>query len=61
MGMLAIEVLKKKRAELREKARFYNRRHHNDGTVSVRTWNLLRQCARITASILILKHIGGVA
>ncbi len=57
---MAIEILKRERAALREKARFYNRRHH-DGTVSVRTWNTLRQCALLTTAILILKHTTGGA
>lgn len=52
---MAIEILKQKRAELREKARFYNRHFAND-EVGVRTYNLLRQCARLTAAIIILTH-----
>jgi hypothetical protein len=52
---MAIELLKAKRAELREKARFYNRRH-TDGSVSVRTYNLLRECARLTVAIMVLTH-----
>lgn len=55
---MAIELLKAKRLELRQMARFYNRRHP-DGTVSVRTWNLLRQCASLTVAILVLKHTTG--
>lgn len=58
---MVIEVLKRERAKLREKAKFCNRRHHGDGVVSVRTWNLLRQCAQITIAILALKHTGGIA
>lgn len=59
---MAIEVLKRERARLREKAKSCNRRHHDDnGAVSVRTWNLLRQCAQITIAILTLKHTGGIA
>lgn len=58
---MVIEVLKRERKKLREKAKFYNRRHHGDETVSVRTWNLLHQCAQITTAILILKHTGGIA
>lgn len=57
---MAIEVLKRERAALREKARFYNRRF-TDGHVGVRTWNLLRQCAQLTTAILILKHTTGGA
>ena len=56
---MAIEVLKRERAALREKARFYNRRF-TDGHVGVRTWNMLRQCAQLTTAILILKHTTGV-
>lgn len=52
---MAIELLKAKRAELREKARFYNRRH-TDGSVSVRAYNLLRECARLTVAIMVLTH-----
>lgn len=55
---MAIEILKRERAKLREKARFYNRKY---GHVGVRTWNLLRQCAQITTAIVVLKHTGGVA
>ena len=58
---MVVEILKRERTKFREKAKFYNRRHHGDGTVSVRTWNLLRQCAQITTAILILKHTGGIA
>lgn len=56
---MAIEILKRERAALRERARLYNRRF-TDGQISVRTWNLLRQCAQITAAIAALKE-GGVA
>ena len=61
--MMAIELLKAKRAALREKARWYNRRNNDDGDgdISVRTWNLLRQCAQLTTAILILKHTTGGA
>jgi hypothetical protein len=51
---MAIELLKQKRAELREKARYYNRR--TDGIVGVRTQNLLRQCARLTVAIITLSN-----
>lgn len=57
---MAIEILKRERAKLREKARFYNRKFQ-DGHVGVRTWNLLRQCAQITTAIVVLKHTGGIA
>lgn len=52
---MAIEILKQKRAELREMARFYNRRH-TDGTVGVRAYNLLRKCARLTVAICALSR-----
>lgn len=52
---MAIEILKQKRLELREKARFYNRRH-TDGSVGVRAYNLLRECARLTVAIVVLTH-----
>jgi hypothetical protein len=52
---MAIELLKAKRAELRQKARFYNRRH-TDGSVGVRAYNLLRECARLTVAIVVLTH-----
>jgi hypothetical protein len=52
---MAIELLRAKRAELREKARFYNRRH-TDGSVGVRAYNLLRECARLTVAIMVLTH-----
>lgn len=52
---MAIEILKAKRAELREKARYYNRRH-TDGSVGVRAYNLLRECARLTVAIVVLTH-----
>jgi hypothetical protein len=52
---MAIKILKKKRAELRQKARFYNRRH-TDGSVGVRAYNLLRECAKLTVAIMVLTH-----
>lgn len=52
---MAIELLKAKRAELRQKARFYNRRH-TDGSVGVRAYNLLRECAKLTVAIMVLTH-----
>jgi hypothetical protein len=52
---MAIELLKAKRAELREKARFYNRRH-TDGSVGVRAYSLLRECAKLTVAIMVLTH-----
>lgn len=55
---MAIEILKRERAKLRERARWYNRRHKDDGDISVRTWNTLRKCANITVAILALKHLG---
>ena len=54
---MAIEILKQKRAELREKARFYNRRR-KDGAVGVRAHNLFLECARLTVAIIVLKHAG---
>lgn len=54
---MAIEILKRERAALRKKARWYNRRN-DDGDISVRTWNTLRQCAGLTVAILALKHLG---
>ena len=55
---MAIEILKRERAALREKARFYNRRHMDDGDISVRTWNTLRKCASLTVAILALERLG---
>lgn len=56
---MAIEILKRERAKLREKAKSCNRRHRDaNGAVSVRTWNLLRRCASLTVAILALKHMG---
>lgn len=55
-----VEALKRGRSALREKARFYNRRHLDDGGVSVRTLNTLRLCAKMTAAIMLLRN-GGVA
>jgi hypothetical protein len=52
---MAIELLKAKRAELRQKARFYNRRH-TDGSVGVRAYNILRECAKLTVAIMVLTH-----
>lgn len=52
---MAIEILKQKRAELREKARCYNR-HFTNGEVGVRAYNLLRECARLTVAIITLSH-----
>ena len=51
---MAIEILKAKRAELREKARFYNRNRTNG--VGVRAHNMLRECARLTVAICALAH-----
>ena len=54
---MAIEILKQKRAELRAQARFCNRKfRHVDGFISVRTLNLLRECARLTVAICVLSH-----
>lgn len=50
---MAIQILKAKRAELREKARYYNRRY-TDGSVGVRAYNLLRECAKLTVAIMLL-------
>ena len=55
---MAIEILKRERAALREKARFYNRRHVDDGDISVRTYNLLRKCAKLTVAIMVLSKLG---
>lgn len=55
---MAIEILKRERAVLRERARWYNRRHVHDGRVSVRTQNTLRMCAGLTMAILALKNSG---
>lgn len=54
---MALKILKQKREELRQLARFFNRRH-NDGTVSVRANNLLRDCAKLTVAIIVLQHAG---
>lgn len=54
---MAIELLKQKRAELRAQAKFYNRKfRHVDGFISVKTLNLLRECARLTVAIVVLTH-----
>ena len=53
---MEIEWLKAKRAELRQRARFYNRMHTN-GSVGVRAYNLLRKCARLTVVICALQHV----
>lgn len=55
--IMALKILKQKREELRQLARFFNRRH-NDGTVSVRANNLLRDCAKLTVAIIVLQHAG---
>lgn len=58
---MAIEILKQKREELRNKARVYDARYHHRGgrmAVSVRTWNCLRDCAKLTVAILALQHAG---
>jgi hypothetical protein len=52
---MAIEILRKKQQELRTMARFYNRRCA-DGRLSVRTLNLLRECAKLTIAIVVLSH-----
>lgn len=57
---MAIKVLQSKRAALRDMARWYNHRHMYDGRVSVRTLNMLRLCAKLTAAIVLLRN-GGVA
>lgn len=54
---MAIEILKQKRAELREKARFYNR-GRKDGAIGVRAHNTLLKCARLTIAIITLQHAG---
>ena len=54
---MTIEILKRERAKLREKARWCNR-HKDDGGISVRAWHLLRRAARLTVAILMLKHMG---
>ena len=51
----AIEVLKKERAALREKARWHNR--HRQQGVGVRARNVLLQCARLTIAILALQDL----
>ena len=50
---MAIEILKQKRAELRQRARFCNK-YYTDGTVGVRAYNLLRECAKLTVAICVL-------
>lgn len=56
---MAIEILKRERAALREKAKSWDARHkRDDGEVSVKTYNLLRKCAKITMAILALKALG---
>lgn len=56
---MAIEILKRERANLRIKARAWDARHPGtDGQVSVKTYNLLRKCAKLTAAIMVLKVAG---
>lgn len=56
---MAIEILKRERAALREKARAWDARHPGtDGQVSVKTHNLLRKAAKLTAAIMVLKVAG---
>lgn len=52
----AIKALRKRQDELRQKARFYNRRH-NDGFVGVRAYNALRECAKLTVAIMLLTRV----
>ena len=54
--IMAIEILKQKREELRRKARFYNWKR-KDGTVGVRARNTLLECARLTVAIIVLSHV----
>ena len=54
----AIADLSAKRYACRNEAKAWNARHNKEpGDISVRSWNLLRQCARITVAILALKEV----
>lgn len=54
----AIVELSARRRACRNEAKAWNARHHgDDGRISVRSWNLLRQCAQITMAILALKEV----
>lgn len=59
---MAIEILKRERWTLRRKARQFNSRHWKDGrwdgVISVRTYNCLRDAAKLTMAILALKNSG---
>ena len=56
---MAIEILKRERESLRKQARAWDARHPaTDGQVSVKTWNLLRKAAKLTAAIMVLKVAG---
>ena len=56
--MDAIADLKAKRSACRSEAKAWNARHHSEtGDISVRSWNLLRQCAHITVAIIALKGV----
>lgn len=54
----AIADLYAKRNACRREAKAWNARHHREqGDISVRSWNLLRQCAQITVAIIALKEV----
>jgi len=54
----AIADLSAKRRACRNEAKAWNARHNREpGDISVRSWNLLRQCAQITVAILALKEV----
>lgn len=56
---MAVEILKRERAALREKAKAWDARHkRDDGEISVMTHNLLRKCAKLTVAIVVLSKLG---